>query len=71
MAMSRGLATVVDLFNREIVGFKMDDNHRAGLVCSTFDGRLASFGPSVRQPINDEGAVVLNPKVDGCLNVGG
>ncbi len=28
------LATVIDLFNREVVGYKMDDNHRAGLVCA-------------------------------------
>ena len=28
------LATVIDLFNREVVGYHMDDNHRAGLVCA-------------------------------------
>lgn len=28
------LSTVIDLFNREVVGYAMDDNHRAELVCA-------------------------------------
>ena len=31
------LSTMIDLFNREVVGYAMDDNYAAGLVCSTVD----------------------------------
>lgn len=31
------LSTMIDLFNREVVGYAMDDNYAAPLVCSTVD----------------------------------
>lgn len=31
------LSTMIDLFNREVVGYAMDDNYAAALVCSTVD----------------------------------
>jgi putative transposase len=31
------LATVIDLFNREIVGYAMADNYRADLVCAAIE----------------------------------
>lgn len=31
------LSTMIDLFNREMVGYAMDDNYAAGLVCSTVE----------------------------------
>ncbi len=43
------LSTMIDLFNREIVGYAMDDNYAAPLVCSTVNmaavnGRIRAGG---------------------------
>ncbi len=43
------LSTMIDLFNREVVGYAMDDNYAAPLVCSTLNmafnnGRVSPGG---------------------------
>lgn len=36
------LATVIDLFNREVIGWSFDDNYRADLICTCIDNAYSA-----------------------------
>ena len=66
------LATVIDLFNREIVGYKMDDNHRAELVCAAMV--MARQNRRVRRRAifhSDRGAEYTSGDYRKCLRANG
>ena len=66
------LATVIDLFNREVVGYKMDDNHRAGLVCAAMI--MARQNRRVRRRAifhSDRGAEYTSGDYRKCLRANG
>lgn len=66
------LATVIDLFNREVVGYNMDDNHRAGLVCAAMV--MAKQNRRVRRRAifhSDRGAEYTSGDYRKCLKANG
>ena len=66
------LATVIDLFNREVVGYKIDDNHRAGLVCAALV--MAKQNRRIRRRAifhSDRGAEYTSGDYRRCLRANG
>jgi len=66
------LATVIDLFNREVAGWSMADHHRADLVCQAIEMAVAS-GKMRRRAIfhSDRGAEYTSRQFRDCLHANG
>ncbi len=65
------LATVIDLFSREVVGWAIDDNHEAGLVCAAL--MMARQNRRVRHRAifhSDRGSEYTSRSFRACLRKG-
>jgi len=63
------LATVIDLFNREVVGYAMADHHQARLVCAAIV--MAKANRKVRRRAvfhSDRGSEYTSAEFRACLN---
>jgi len=63
------LATVIDLFNREVVGYAMADHHRASLVCAAIV--MAKANRKVRRRAvfhSDRGSEYTSAQFRACLS---
>ena len=65
------LATVIDLYNREVIGWAVADHHRTELICDAI--RMARrTGRTKRRAIfhSDRGSEYTSRKFRRCLKVG-